>query len=131
MDLVSFERTITIGVKLFKQWKATDFASFGLATDTFSAALGAGRSVVGFAGKNVGTNSMSWLTRDKDGNVQYFNALDAEPKKTDLVDTEFPCVQYHHTFGITGQEDRNNSLTLKLEKTSEKNSAYSLHSRSE
>jgi len=83
----------------------TCIASFGLATDTFSAALGAGRSVVGFAGKNVGTNSMSWLTRDKDGNVQYFNALDAEPKKTDLVDTEFPCVQYHHTFGITGQED--------------------------
>ena len=83
----------------------TCIASFGLAEDTFSAALGFGRTVVGFAGEGVGTNSMSWLTRDKNGNVQYFNALDAEPKETGLVDREFPCVQYHHTFGITGQED--------------------------
>lgn len=83
----------------------TCIASFGLAENTFSAALGFGRTVVGFAGEGVGTNSMSWLTRDNNGNVQYFNALDAEPKETGLVDREFPCVQYHHTFGITGQED--------------------------
>ena len=70
-----------------------------------SAAMGAGREVVGFAGKNVGTNSMSWLTRDENGNVQYFNGLDAEPKTTGMVDTEFPCVQYHHTMGVTGDEN--------------------------
>lgn len=83
----------------------TCIASFGLAANTFSAALGFGRTEVGFAGKGVGTNSMAWLSRDKDGNVQYFNTLDAEPKPTGEIDYEFPCVQYHHTFGITGQED--------------------------
>ena len=83
----------------------TCIASFGLAANTFSAALGFGRTEVGFAGKGVGTNSMAWLSRDNDGNVQYFNTLDAEPKPTGEIDYEFPCVQYHHTFGITGQED--------------------------
>ena len=77
-------------------------AQFGQAPNTISIALGYGRSVVGMAGKNIGTNVQPWLSLDANGNTKYY----ADVASLNIVgeDKRFACVQYHHTMGITGKD---------------------------
>ena len=75
---------------------------FGQAASTASIALGYGRSVVGRAGSGIGNNVYPWMQIDSDGNTQYW-AKGAEISGIIGEDEKFPCVQYHHTFGVTGE----------------------------
>jgi len=77
---------------------------FGQMNGTASIGLGYGRSVVGKAGKDVGQNVYPWCTIDADGNTQYF-ATGATVSEMVGQDDEFGCVQYHHTYGVSGQYD--------------------------
>jgi len=76
---------------------------FGQAKNTVSVGLGFGRDVVGRAGKEVGVNVFPWLKRDANGNVQYYNNVEV----SGIVgkNKDFACVQYHHTFGVTGEDE--------------------------
>jgi len=75
---------------------------FGQMNGTASIGLGFGRSVVGKAGKDVGQNVYPWCSIDAEGNTQYY-ATGAEVSGIVGEDEEFGCVQYHHTYGVTGQ----------------------------
>ena len=75
---------------------------FGQMEGTASIGLGFGRTVVGKVGKDVGENVYPWCTIDAEGNTQYY-AAGAEISNIVGEDDEFGCVQYHHTYGVTGQ----------------------------
>ncbi|MEO1262579.1 MAG: TAT-variant-translocated molybdopterin oxidoreductase [Bacteroidota bacterium] len=77
---------------------------FGQMKETVSMALGYGRSVSGECGIGIGTNVYPWMSRDDDGNVQYF-ATNVEVNTALGEKDEFACVQYHHTMGVTGQAE--------------------------
>ncbi len=74
---------------------------FGQMDGTASIGLGFGRTSVGKAGKDVGHNVYPWCTIDSEGNTQYF-ATGASVSNIVGEDKEFGCVQYHHTYGVTG-----------------------------
>ena len=80
---------------------------FGQMEGTASIGLGFGRTSVGKAGKDVGHNVYPWCTIDKDGNTQYF-AAGASVSNIVGEDKEFGCVQYHHTYGVTGSYEGKN-----------------------
>ena len=84
-----------------KAQNVTAVKQFGLKEGTLALALGMGRTVVGEAGKNVGTNVYPWLTTDSDGNTQYYAAVGGVSAAI-AEDDYFPCVQYHHTMGVKG-----------------------------
>ncbi len=75
---------------------------FGQKKETVALALGYGRTVSGDCGVGIGKNVYPWLTRDADGNVQYYNTVSGVNKSVG-PDDEFACVQYHHTMGVTGK----------------------------
>lgn len=75
---------------------------FGQKKETVSMALGYGRTVSGDCGIGIGHNVYPWLSRDADGNVQYY-AAGVEVNTNTGKDDEFACVQYHHTMGVTGK----------------------------
>ncbi len=78
---------------------------FGLKEGTLALALGLGRTVVGEAGRNVGTNVYPWMTTDADGNTQYYATV-AGISAAVAEDEYFPCVQYHHTMGVKGLDKK-------------------------
>ncbi|HFA50090.1 MAG TPA: 4Fe-4S dicluster domain-containing protein [Bacteroidetes bacterium] len=82
--------------------KITCVRQFGQKKETVSMALGYGRQVSGECGLRIGTNVYPWMSRDADGNVQYY-ATGVEVNTNAGVDEEFACVQYHHTMGVTGK----------------------------
>ncbi len=84
-------------------------AQFGQMPGTISIALGYGRSVVGLAGKDIGTNVQPWLSYDANGNLKYYADLGAMAIVG--TDKKFACVQYHHTMGITGKDESGNYIT--------------------
>lgn len=75
---------------------------FGQKKETVSIALGYGRTVSGDCGIGIGRNVYPWLTRDADGNVQYYGTV-GNVNTSVGPDEEFACVQYHHTMGVTGK----------------------------
>ncbi len=75
---------------------------FGQMKGTVALALGYGRSNGGPVGTNVGADVNSVLTLEK-GHIQYYNTNVSVSKKVG-TEENFSCVQYHHTFGIKGQD---------------------------
>ncbi len=78
---------------------------FGQMKETVALGLGYGREESGFAGQGVGKNVYPWMTMNKDGLTQYFNANVQVSGKVG-VDKEFACVQYHHSMGLTSGDDK-------------------------
>jgi len=76
---------------------------FGMADDTVGISAGYGRSVVGKAGKGIGTNVTPWTSLDADGNRQYYTT-DVAVSEATGEDDRFAIVQYHHTMGVTGMD---------------------------
>ena len=74
---------------------------FGQTNGSASIAVGYGRKVVGRAGKGVGHNVYPWTSKDADGNTQYWTSS-AQISNIVGENKAFPCVQYHHTYGVTG-----------------------------
>ncbi len=77
---------------------------FGQKKETVSIALGYGRTVSGDCGIGIGRNVYPWMSRDAEGNVQYYNTVNGVNTNVE-PDDEFACVQYHHTMGVTGKVD--------------------------
>ena len=77
---------------------------FGLAQNTVAMALGYGRTVIGQAGKEVGTNVYPMLRLDANGNTQYYATEVAVSEKIE-TDKRFPAVQYHHTMGVKAADE--------------------------
>ncbi len=75
---------------------------YGMKKETVAIAIGYGREVSGRSGAGVGVNIYPMCPIDKDGNVQYFSAIDVSDKKG--VDDTFASVQYHHTFGVSDKD---------------------------
>jgi MoCo/4Fe-4S cofactor protein with predicted Tat translocation signal len=88
--------------------KCTVIRQFGQMEGTVALALGYGRSTTGQMGRavgnNVGVDVNPWLTVDSDGNTQYYAATVSVSDRVDR-DLEFPCVQYHHTMGVTARDE--------------------------
>ncbi len=88
-----------------KAVKITAFPQFGQTEGTVSTALGYGRQIVGDAGRDIGQNVYPMLSADQNGNTMYY-AADAAVSDILGPDYEFPCVQYHHTLGVTAQDKK-------------------------
>ncbi|MEN0004705.1 MAG: TAT-variant-translocated molybdopterin oxidoreductase [Bacteroidota bacterium] len=88
--------------------KCIAIRQFGQKEGTVALALGYGRTTTGKMGRalgnNVGVDVNPWLTVDSDGNTQYYAAQVDVSDKVDK-DLEFPCVQYHHTMGVTARDE--------------------------
>ena len=91
----------------------TAVRQFGLLEDTFSLALGYGRSVTGRSGHaighNIGVNVYPYLPIDAQGYVQYYVSGATVSAAVD-VEEEFASVQYHHTMGLTQKNDSGKTL---------------------
>ncbi|MEM6318866.1 MAG: TAT-variant-translocated molybdopterin oxidoreductase [Bacteroidota bacterium] len=85
--------------------KVTVVRQFGQKDNTFAIALGYGRDVVGQTGKNIGSNVFPWLSIGPDGNTQYYAAVNNVSDSVE-VDELFACVQYHHTMGVKGTDEK-------------------------
>ena len=96
--------------------KVTCVRQFGQPEGTLALALGYGRSVVGEAGRNAGSNVFPWLSIDANGNTRYYATEVAVSDKVG-VEPEFACVQYHHTMGVTGTDPETNETINVDEKT--------------
>ena len=100
--------------------EATVVRQFGQMPGTLSLALGYGRKLTGQMGKaigqNVGTNVHQWLTLDANGNTQYYSTNVNVTGKTG-EDTEFACVQYHHTMGVKATDPKSGNEINVDEKT--------------
>ena len=87
---------------------------FGQFNNTVSAALGYGREVCGRAGEGVGVDFYPALPVDPEGNIQYYlNAVEISDKVG--KDDGFAIVQYHHTMGVTGQDESDGGKTINVD----------------
>ncbi len=75
---------------------------FGQMPGTVSLALGYGRSVVGDAGRNVGSDINPCLTVSG-GRVHYYST-EAIISRSKGKEKHYSSVQYHHTMGVTAEE---------------------------
>jgi MoCo/4Fe-4S cofactor protein with predicted Tat translocation signal len=82
---------------------------FGLLQNTVAMAMGYGREVSGKAGMGVGKNVFSYLTRNAEGNVQYFISSVTVSGKVGN-DKHFASVQHHHTLGVKGMDETINEI---------------------
>ena len=89
--------------------RITAFPQFGQPEGSVATNLGYGRKICGGAGRNVGTNMFPYLSADANGNTQYFATNVAV---SDIVDInyDFPCVQYHHTLGVTAKNEAGETI---------------------
>ena len=98
----------------------TVIRQFGQMPNSVGLAIGYGRQNTGLVGKalgnEVGVNVYPWLQIDEDGFTQYFGDVQSISESIG-VDRELACVQYHHTMGVTGQNDKNETINVD-EKTS-------------
>lgn len=99
-----------------KTQKVTAAQQFGMKENTVSMAIGYGRTVSGRAGRGVGTNVYPLLSRDADGNLQFF--ADAQVSEKVGEDESFASVQYHHTFGVKGKDPETGEVINVDEKAS-------------
>jgi len=88
-----------------KKQNATVVRQFGQMRETVSLALGYGRQIVSECGKNVGTNVFPWLSIDSNGNTQYYATGITVSEKV-ATESQFACVQYHHTMGVTTEDPK-------------------------
>lgn len=90
-----------------KKELCTVIRQFGQMEGTVSLAIGYGREATGEMGRalgnKVGVNTYPWLTRDADGNTQYYSTV-VTVSEAAGQDKEFACVQYHHTMGVTARD---------------------------
>jgi molybdopterin-containing oxidoreductase family iron-sulfur binding subunit len=100
-----------------KEAELTGVRQFGQMHNTAAVALGYGRTVAGNCGENVGVNAFEMCTLDANGNTQYYSTNVAVAGKV-REDHEFACVQYHHTFGVTGSTDAEPDKTINLDEQS-------------
>jgi molybdopterin-containing oxidoreductase family iron-sulfur binding subunit len=88
-----------------REQTCTVVRQFGQMHGTLALALGYGRTNTGLMGRaltnEVGNDTYPWLTRDANGNVQYYAAVESVSDRVG-VDEEFACVQYHHSMGLKG-----------------------------
>ena len=88
--------------------EATVIRQFGQMRNTFSLALGYGRTLTGVMGRalgqGVGVDVFPWLDYDEYGNVKYY-ATGVNVSGRVGKDKEFACVQYHHTMGVTARDE--------------------------
>ncbi|MCP9235476.1 TAT-variant-translocated molybdopterin oxidoreductase [Lewinella sp. JB7] len=100
--------TVTVNGDEATAEKVTVVRQFGQQPGTFGLAIGYGRQMTGAAGaglgNGIGVNVYPWLTVDEDGYVQYFSTDAAVSGKVD-TEEEFASVQYHHTMGLTTQNE--------------------------
>jgi MoCo/4Fe-4S cofactor protein with predicted Tat translocation signal len=82
----------------------TIIPQFGQMEGTVAVGLGYGRTVAGRCGTGVGENMFPWLSIDADGHTQYF-ATGVNVSEKVETDTEYACVQYHHTMGVEGYDE--------------------------
>jgi len=87
----------------------TAFPQFGQPEGTVATSLGYGRKICGDAGRNVGTNMFPYLSIDQNGNTQYY-ATNVEVSDIIDINYDFPCVQYHHTLGVTAQNEAGETI---------------------
>ncbi|HMQ49186.1 MAG TPA: TAT-variant-translocated molybdopterin oxidoreductase [Saprospiraceae bacterium] len=100
--------------------KCTVVRQFGQMDGTTALALGYGRTATGQMGRalgnGVGVNVYPWLSYDKNGNVVYYAAVEQLSGKSG-EESEFACVQYHHTMGVTGIDPKTGEQINVDEKT--------------
>ncbi len=84
---------------------------FGQTPGTVSIGLGYGRTEVGKVGQGIGINVFPCLGIDANGNTEYF-ATDINVGEVVDYNEEFGCVQYHHTYGVTGEHDGKENMNL-------------------
>ncbi len=82
---------------------------FGLLKDTVAIAIGYGREIAGNAGKGVGQNVYPYMSRDAEGNVQYYATQVAVSGRVGQ-DKHFASVQHHHTMGMKGVDETTNEV---------------------
>ncbi len=91
-----------------KSQVVTAIRQFGQKAETFSLPLGYGREITGMAGRalgnGVGVNAYPWLLVDGQGYIQYFGT-DASVSSKVATENEFASVQYHHSMGLTAQDE--------------------------
>ncbi len=80
--------------------RMTAVPQFGQMEGTLATGIGYGRTVAGKAGQNTGTNLYPHLSIE-DGYTQYYIG-NADLSEIVGKEEEFACVQYHHTYGVTG-----------------------------
>jgi molybdopterin-containing oxidoreductase family iron-sulfur binding subunit len=97
-----------------KESELTGIRQFGQMHGTVALAVGYGRTVAGNCGENVGINAFEMCSIDANGNTQYYSAK-VDVKGFVKEDHEFACVQYHHTFGVTGSTDAEPDKTINLD----------------
>ncbi len=73
---------------------------FGLAPDTIALALGYGRTAAGPVGNGVGVDVFPMMAVNN-GHIRY-SATNVSVSNAAGKERDFSCVQYHHTFGISG-----------------------------
>ncbi|GJM33194.1 MAG: molybdopterin oxidoreductase [Saprospiraceae bacterium] len=87
---------------------ATVIRQFGQMRGTVALAIGYGRSQTGkmgsALGNQFGVNIYPWLSLDENGNTQYY-ATSVNVSGSVETESEFACVQYHHTMGVTARDE--------------------------
>jgi len=91
-----------------KQMTVPVIQQFGQMPGTVSLALGYGRDF-GVKGEIVGVDVNDVLTIDSNGYTNYYNTNVEVSGKTGKEDY-FSCVQYHHTFGVTAEEESTGNI---------------------
>ena len=86
-----------------QELKVPVIQQFGQTKSTLSLAIGHGRSYGAKSG-SMGVDVNPLLTTDKYGNTQYYNTEVTFNGKVGKED-HFSCVQYHHTMGVTAEEN--------------------------
>jgi molybdopterin-containing oxidoreductase family iron-sulfur binding subunit len=84
---------------------------FGQMKDTVAMPLGYGRKQGSPAAINVGVDTYSFLSRDKDGNTQYW-AGQVKVTPTGGRDKDYASVQDHHTMGVRGKDKSGKEINV-------------------
>ena len=94
---------VEVSIKDIKQ-EASVVKQFGQMKETLGLAVGYGRTSTGLPGKalgnKVGVNVYPWMHIDEDGYTQYYAEVQNVSDPVSF-DKQMPCVQYHHTMGVT------------------------------
>jgi molybdopterin-containing oxidoreductase family iron-sulfur binding subunit len=113
VDLTISGKTVTVPV----------MQQFGQMPGTVSLALGFGRTIAGFAGTGVGIDVNDSLTISK-GYRHYYND-EVSVSRSKGKEEHFSAVQYHHTFGVTG-EDKDTGETINADEAAAISVTYGL-----
>jgi molybdopterin-containing oxidoreductase family iron-sulfur binding subunit len=94
--------------------RVTVVRQFGQTPGTVSLAQGYGRTAVSQVASGIGINVQPWCSVDDQGyrinrseNITISGKVDEEWK--------FPCVQHHHTFGVTGPDETKGGETINVD----------------